>query len=964
MTMRSLPFLLIACLALLFMIGGAEADEPLPLYGGPYWTEVDNEPPEVGDGALEVSWNQNDVETENLDISIESTGIGFVPADVKILVGTVVTWTNNDTTTHTVTDKSSNFDSAIGPGESWQMIFNDVGVYNYYCKYHPSMEGTINVLSDSRADERARTDFLEIWTAESNLIFWTNFNMSDDDTIEVVAQKKGHLLNSSESIPLNDQYGFSILCLSNGTTMGDSLIGSTDDEWKKYQIYLDSQKLGYNGLDYDPHDDNAYSFVFRIRGMEGSAAIGGVELIRTLDTGFYFGKNDINNLTYEIFPTLEVEIDYFAKNIGTQDNTFSMNPEVDHQGGNYEGAAFNIHIMVIMNGEEFTDISSSLNNDDTWTHEFDMASDDEAMITVRVIAPDYDTAAGEPAGNRKFDVIVNGYDTGSDDELREPMPTSLYIKPPQFILGEMTFNRASVIEDDSLEITAKVWNEGTYANDVLVVFYVIDQNGNAYSTPDGVQRMTRVASTTVNMAPKAVLENYGSYQTWYYATATWDEAFIPGTTVQDFETVEIYAQINPQLEQIDVDAGVKSQDEYLNQKGDNGGFGSIAVIKGVQGTESIGCTVTLDIMLRNEESDSWRDDACSDNEDDEFSAIANEDGQGTWTISFVKTDTEITVKSAHWYLLDEQGNTRSDGLVSDVYGYYSGHGKAVIFIDNDFNGKLSPGDKLEIHPGEPDSDLATVSDVTDYTLRIKIYYEYEAPPPPPPDATIYITQADDFSSYYFEPAILEINIGDTVQFIWGNGLHNVAQVSDSESNNYNSGFYSGLVQEGGNWNLPVEYTAQEGILYYICEPHVGMGMRGEIIVKGQNTTQNATLTAIVGENLITTIGSTIQFNGAGIDSDGVIVKYEWDFDGDGVFEYSSKEDGRTTNIYNKVGIYEATLRITDNDGNTANNSRIINVQEENDDSTEDDDEDESLLPSISLISSIAAIGIIALRRRY
>jgi PKD repeat protein len=143
-----------------------------------------------------------------------------------------------------------------------------------------------------------------------------------------------------------------------------------------------------------------------------------------------------------------------------------------------------------------------------------------------------------------------------------------------------------------------------------------------------------------------------------------------------------------------------------------------------------------------------------------------------------------------------------------------------------------------------------------------------------------------------------------------------------------------------------------------------MGMRGEIIVKGQNTTQNATLTAIVGENLITTIGSTIQFNGAGIDSDGVIVKYEWDFDGDGVFEYSSKEDGRTTNIYNKVGIYEATLRITDNDGNTANNSRIINVQEENDDSTEDDDEDESLLPSISLISSIAAIGIIALRRRY
>ena len=178
MAMRSLPFLLIACLMLLFMIGGAEADEPLPLYGGPYWTEVDNEPPEVGDGALEVSWNQNDVETENLDISIESTGIGFVPADVKIIVETVVTWTNNDTMTHTVTDKNSNFDSFdIAPGESFQVYFSEVGVIEYYCKYHPMMEGTINVLSDASADKQAQTSYIEVWTAESYLVFWANFSM-------------------------------------------------------------------------------------------------------------------------------------------------------------------------------------------------------------------------------------------------------------------------------------------------------------------------------------------------------------------------------------------------------------------------------------------------------------------------------------------------------------------------------------------------------------------------------------------------------------------------------------------------------------------------------------------------------------------------------------------------------------------------------------------------------------------
>ena len=84
--------------------------------------------------------------------------------------------------------------------------------------------------------------------------------------------------------------------------------------------------MGYNGLDYDPSDDNAYAFVFRARGVEGSAEIGGVELIRTLDTGFFLTKDDSGQLTYEIFPSLAVDIDYFAKNIGTVDNTLTLSP--------------------------------------------------------------------------------------------------------------------------------------------------------------------------------------------------------------------------------------------------------------------------------------------------------------------------------------------------------------------------------------------------------------------------------------------------------------------------------------------------------------------------------------------------------------------------------------------------------------------------------------------------------------
>ena len=182
---------------------------------------------------------------------------------------------------------------------------------------------------------------------------------------------------------------------------------------------------------------------------------------------------------------------------------------------------------------------------------------------------------------------VQTVDTGSDEEMREPTSATLFIKPSQFILGEMSYDRQGVLEGDSLSITVKAWNDGNYASDVLMVVYVMDSQGTAYDTPEGVPRMTRIASTTEPvMAPKAVLESQGIYQTWYPITAVWDEAFIPGESTQDFENVELYAMINPDPEQIDVDNGHKKQDEYLNQKDDNDASGQINVVKDKSSTPS------------------------------------------------------------------------------------------------------------------------------------------------------------------------------------------------------------------------------------------------------------------------------------------------------------------------------------------------------------------------------------------
>ena len=77
----------------------------------------------------------------------------FVPDDVQITAGSVVTWKNDDTASHTVTSGSvqnntptpnGNFDSGIlNAGDSFQFIFDKAGEYPYYCTIHPWMAAKV-----------------------------------------------------------------------------------------------------------------------------------------------------------------------------------------------------------------------------------------------------------------------------------------------------------------------------------------------------------------------------------------------------------------------------------------------------------------------------------------------------------------------------------------------------------------------------------------------------------------------------------------------------------------------------------------------------------------------------------------------------------------------------------------------------------------------------------------------------
>jgi plastocyanin len=82
----------------------------------------------------------------------DETNECFIPYEFSILVGDQVTWTNDDPAAHTVTagsqadGPSGFFDSnLLLKGTTFSYYFNEAGIYPYFCKVHPWMNGIVKV---------------------------------------------------------------------------------------------------------------------------------------------------------------------------------------------------------------------------------------------------------------------------------------------------------------------------------------------------------------------------------------------------------------------------------------------------------------------------------------------------------------------------------------------------------------------------------------------------------------------------------------------------------------------------------------------------------------------------------------------------------------------------------------------------------------------------------------------------
>ncbi len=85
----------------------------------------------------------------NYDVSGTSF---YIPLNLEVTRGTNVIWVNDDSVPHTIQSQNDKgeiiglFNSApLQTGETFEYTFDEAGVYNYYCSFHPWRVGMVTV---------------------------------------------------------------------------------------------------------------------------------------------------------------------------------------------------------------------------------------------------------------------------------------------------------------------------------------------------------------------------------------------------------------------------------------------------------------------------------------------------------------------------------------------------------------------------------------------------------------------------------------------------------------------------------------------------------------------------------------------------------------------------------------------------------------------------------------------------
>lgn len=96
-------------------------------------------------------------ESTGQETAVAVMNFAFKPPTVTVKAGSTVVWTNKDSFAHTVTAgkrgaQKDTFDGQLGElntndnaGEMFTYTFEEKGSYPYFCRFHPNMQGTVEV---------------------------------------------------------------------------------------------------------------------------------------------------------------------------------------------------------------------------------------------------------------------------------------------------------------------------------------------------------------------------------------------------------------------------------------------------------------------------------------------------------------------------------------------------------------------------------------------------------------------------------------------------------------------------------------------------------------------------------------------------------------------------------------------------------------------------------------------------
>lgn len=93
-------------------------------------------------GGIVIALIAPPVEARTITVTIEK--LEFRPAKVTASVGDRIEWINNDVMAHTATVKDG-FDVTIAPHGRASIDVGKPGEFDYLCRFHPNMRGTIDV---------------------------------------------------------------------------------------------------------------------------------------------------------------------------------------------------------------------------------------------------------------------------------------------------------------------------------------------------------------------------------------------------------------------------------------------------------------------------------------------------------------------------------------------------------------------------------------------------------------------------------------------------------------------------------------------------------------------------------------------------------------------------------------------------------------------------------------------------